>query len=75
MERRREKSRLAAVRMRSCEGTDSNVRRDSQLYVTMVLSNCNGFCVPPSEMGGLVGSATDWIPVTRARARWSPNTL
>ena len=45
---------LAGVR--NYEDTNGNVRRESQIYVTMVLSNSNGLCVPRSEMGGLVDS-------------------
>ena len=50
--------------VRSCEDTDINMSRESQIHITMVLSNGNGLCVPRSEMGEMVGGCNG--PDTRS---------
>ena len=39
----------------SCKDTDGSARRESQLQIPIVLSNCNGLCASLSETGGLIG--------------------
>ena len=40
--------------MRSCTGTDGSVCRESQLQISVVLSNGNGLCTSLSGMSGLI---------------------